>query len=151
MAKTIRQRIVEALYAILPTITDPDDNTKIVFNNVLRDNLDGVDVDQLPAVGVDEGEEEVVDYINPFVGKKLRVYVEFRFENDGVDVYERFNYYLGVLQNALLDNHNLAGLSYDVQEVGNSPRIADRDDTLPGGVLMIDIYYRHLNGNPFTR
>lgn len=147
---TIRQKIIQALYLVIATTVDPDTNAP-VWNNILKENLDDISNEQLPAVGLSEGDEEVLDELYPSITKKLSVFIEFRFENKyGVDIYESFNYYLGVLQKILFTEKNLAGYSYDIQEVGNTPRIVDRNDELPGGVIMIDIYYKHINGNPFA-
>lgn len=151
---TIRQRIIDNLFGYLENMTDPNTGTP-VWNNILKENLDDIDALQLPAVGLEEGDETVTDVMFPCIMKTLRVFVEFRFENllnggeKGVDVYTKFNYYLGVLQSRLFNDKTLGGLAYDIQEVANTPRIADRTDPRPGGALIIDIRYKHNNTNPY--
>jgi hypothetical protein len=151
-AKTIRQQLIDALYAKIGECKDPDNADGLVWNLVTRNNLDDVEVTQMPAVGIEEGEEEVFDQMWPVLHKRLPVFIEFRFQNEyGVDVYDKFNYYLGVLQRTLLPEKNLGGIAYDLQERGNAPRIVDKNDNFPGGVLILELLYKVRNDDPYTK
>lgn len=149
-AKTIRQQILAYLETLMKDMTDPETDDR-VWNNVVKENLDDLDAVQLPALGIEEGDEEPTSVMNPCILKTLRVFIEFRFENKiGVDVYDQFNYYLGILQYRLLPDNTVGGFAYDIKEAGNSPRIVDRNDPRPGGVLILDIHYRHRRDNPYV-
>lgn len=147
--KTVRQNIIDSLYSRMDNMTDPETG-EVIWNSVLKDDLEGVEFTQLPALGLYEGDEDTTDVMWPCLLKTLRVFIEFKFGNDiGIDVYDRFNYYLGVLQKTLLVDKNVGGYAYDIQEAGNTPRIVDRNDPLPGGVLIVDIRYRVRNDSPY--
>jgi hypothetical protein len=147
--KTIRQLWIEEIYRILREMTYPEEGT--VWQKVLRSDLEDIDVTELPACAVDEGDEERLENMFPFVQKCTKIFIEFRFENKrGTDPYDKFNFYLGLLQKALFNDRTLGGYAYNIDEIGNSPRIVDRGDTRPGGVLMLEIYWKVRNTDPYT-
>lgn len=152
--KTIRQQIIDALFARIEGLQDYD-TSALVFNTVGKFELGDLNFDQLPACSLYEGEEATDDNVNQWITKILRVFVEFRYNHDtGLDVYDEYNYYLGQLLYGLMQEKRLGTapyLNYDIQEVSNSPRISDRNDDMPGGVVILDIFYRIGNYNPFTR
>jgi hypothetical protein len=151
-AVTVRQRIIGELYDRLANCRDPTTGN-LVFNKVVKEDLDETSAQELPIVGFEESEETQAEYLYPFVRKQLSISVEYRFANKkGVDVYDEFNYYLGVLQKTLLTVQNGTGAwayAEDVSEVGNTPRIVSRNDNRPGGCLVLLIKYRHYNGDPY--
>jgi len=147
---TIRQNIIGYLYDLLKATADPVTGLAL-FNNVLKENLDDIDATQLPAVGMEEGEEEVIGEMYPCITKRLSIAVDFKFENKrGVDVYDEFNYYLGVLQNTLFVDRTMGSNGYDIQERGNAPQIMDRNDKRPGGVMYLEVYYKHRTADPYN-
>lgn len=149
-SKTVRQNIIDSLYTIVSEMVDPEDLTSI-WNNYLKDNLDDIDYAQLPAVGIEEGDEEVEAMMWPCVQKVLKVYIHFKFSvKEGLDVYNTFNYYLGIMQYHLFKDLTVGGYAYNIKEVGNAPEIIDYNDNLPGGVLMVEIYYKHRHDDPYT-
>ncbi len=153
---TIRQQIVNALFEKLEALSRYDDPSSLVFNSVGRFELGDISYHQLPAVSLYEGEEATDDNTNQWITKILRVFIEFRFAHQtGLDVYDEYNYYLGELLYGLMQQRKLGVaphyLNYDIQERGNSPRIADRNDDQPGGVLILDVYYRIGNYNPYSK
>lgn len=146
--KTVKQLIVANLYGMLPGMTV---DGKRVWNLVTKErDLNTVQALELPAVGIEVGEEETIDVMWPILNKRLRVFIPFKFSNTaGLDVYDTFDYYLGLLQHRLLSDKTIGGLAIDIHEAGNSPEIADRQDQRPGGVLYVDILYRVRNDDPY--
>lgn len=147
---TVRERIVEALLKLLAEAQDRDG--KKLFNYCERGNLDEVRGAQLPAVALEEGDEEVFDLMFPYQMKRLNMFVEVRFSaSRGVDAFKQFNYYLGELQRLLFTDHTMNGLTYNVQENGNNVEVESRSDPSPGGVLIIYVDYRHLQNDPYSQ
>lgn len=151
--RTIRQRILDALFEQLKTARDPV-TQESVFNRIVKEDLDVVDAQDFPIAGIEEGEEEVVEDAWPCVRKRLTLFVEFRFQNRiGIDVFDQFNYYLGIVQKTLLYRSESNGLllADAISEAGSVPRIADRNDDRPGGCLVLSLQYRHVTHDPYIR
>lgn len=153
--KTVLQRILDEQMQRLADLED--ENGKPVFNHVLGGDISSRPEMEYPVVGVDQGDEEVVSQMWPFIDKNVTITYDFRFlpqsEQDDVDVYDLFRYYLGKLQERLfgsVENITLGGLTINVQEAGSNPQIEGIDDPSPGGVLIATITYRHVNGDPYT-
>lgn len=147
---TLRQKIIARMIELLEAIEHPE--TGALFANVLRGDLSDYDISNGAAAGVDEGDEETIDQMHPALMKQLRVYVHFKCIplQDGVDPYDLFNYYLGELQSKIVGQDKYPNLVIDCQEAGSRPNVAT-DDPEPGGVLILDVKYRHKNGDPYTR
>jgi hypothetical protein len=151
--RTIRQQVLDALFEQLKTARDPSTGEP-VFNRVAKEDLDILEAQEFPAAGIEEGEEEVAEDAWPCVRKRLTVFVEFRFHNKrGVDVFDDFNYYLGIVQKTLLYRTESNGLllADAISEAGSVPRIADRSDNRPGGCLVLSVQYRHVTHDPYVR
>lgn len=151
--RTIRQQILDALFEQLKTARDPV-TQESVFNRIVKEDLDVVDAQDFPIAGIEEGEEEVVEDAWPCVRKRLTLFVEFRFQNRiGIDVFDQFNYYLGIVQKTLLYRSESNGLllADAISEAGSVPRIADRNDDRPGGCLVLSLQYRHVTHDPYIR
>ena len=146
--RTIKQQIIANLYALLPGMQV---DGRRVWNLVTKErDLSTTANLELPAVGIETGDEETIDVMWPCLNKRLRVFIPFKFSPTmGLDVYDTFDYYLGLLQHRLLVDKTIGGLAIDIHEAGNSPEIADRQDPRPGGVLYVDILYRVRNDNPY--
>lgn len=148
--QTIREKILDQFEILLETMQD--DNGDPLWNYNERGNLDALTNIQLPAMGMEEGDEEIISQIGSKIDKILRIFFNFKFQNEmEVDVYTTFNYYLGRLQQKLLAKKNLGDYTINVSEAGSSPEIADKDDPQPGGILFIDVHYRHINANPYSQ
>lgn len=149
--KTVRQTMLDALFDKLKNMQDPHTGIPL-WNGVVRGGLEDVETTTMPVVGMEESDEEVMDVTWPQLHRRLSVIVAFVFQRKhGEDVYDKFNYYLGALQYWILQDRQLGGVSYDVQEVSNSPRIVDKSDNYPGGQLLIDLYYKVRNDNPYSK
>jgi hypothetical protein len=151
--RTVRQQILDALFEQLKNARDPV-TQESAFNKVVKEDLDIVDVSQFPIAGMEEGEEDVIEDAWPCVRKRLTIFVEFRFQNRiGIDVFDDFNYYLGIVQKTLLYRSESNGLllADAISEAGSVPRIVDRNDNRPGGCLVLSLQYRHVTHDPYTR
>lgn len=150
--KTVQQRIIDEIMARLTAMTG-DDGTPL-FNNIKQGDPATWSALTYPGCGVDMGHEKTSGLIYPFTDKFLPIFLEFRFNNEmSVDVYDLYRYYLGKLQRRFLgtdDALTLGGLTTDVLETGSSPSIEGRNDPSPGGVLMLEVHYRHVQGDPYT-
>lgn len=150
MADTVRESLVKALQNIVACITN--DEGELVFNNVYRGNLDADKSIAFPAVGLEEGEEETIDLMFPKIDKRLRIIIHFKFtKNVDVDLSSDFNYYLGQLQNVVFNDLSIGGFGFNIQEIGNVTEMENRFDKRPGGALIVEVSYRHVNGDPFTK
>jgi hypothetical protein len=146
--KTIKQQIITNLYGLLPGM---EVDGRRVWNLITKErDLASATNLEMPAVGIEVGDEETIDLLWPCLNKRVRVFIPFKFSPVmGLDVYDTFDYYLGLLQYRLLADKSIAGLAIDIHEAGNSPEIADRQDPRPGGVLYVDILYRVRNDDPY--
>ena len=147
--KTIREQIIETVFITLSDMKN--EREEDLWNFKLRDNLDNIVETALPAFGIEEGEEAQIQLLYPCVEKILDVMIHFQFRNlSGEDAYEKYNDYLGLLQEAILGDRTVNNLAFNLTEVGNNPQILDRTDPRPGGMLMIEIMYRHREADPYT-
>lgn len=153
--RTIRQRIIDALEELLETMTD-DGST--VWRKVFRGDLEDVDNDQCPVAAIDFGTEEMLNQTFPCSEYSLPVFFHFRFRGQrGVDEHDLYQYYLGLLQQAILPVHDartnatLAALVRDIKEVSNAHTIVGVEDVYPGGTLVVDVIYKTRLHNPYEQ
>lgn len=149
---THKEKIVRAILAVLEAMTDDAGNR--LWNAVARGDPDNLSVRavQVPLVYVEEGDDVVSDrLVANYADRTLRIYFHVRFERaHDVDPYERFNYYLGLLQYALLPDPVcfLGGLAITIEEVAAVPEVYVNDNT-PGGQFVVDVKYRTPRSNPY--
>lgn len=145
--RTVRQRIIDQLEAKLAAMTDDGET---VWRQVFRGDLDDMDNITGSVVAIDCGAEEMTGRTFPCDDYALPVIFQFRFRGgrgrDELDVYQ---YYLGLLQAALLPDHTLGGMSYDVKELSNSHTIVGVEGVYPGGSLVTEVNYRTRTHNPY--
>lgn len=153
--KTIRQQIIDALEVLLQNMTD-DGST--VWRKVYRGDLEDVDNDQAPVASIDFGSEEMLNQTFPCSEYQLPVFFYFRFRGErGVDEHDLYQYYLGLLQRAILPVHDaktdavLAQLVRDIREVSNAHTIVGIEDVYPGGTLVVDVIYKTRLHNPYEQ
>jgi len=152
--KTVLQRIIDEMMQRVLDMEDADENR--IFNRVVGGSVDSLSTDMYPVCGFDQGDEEVIAQVYPFIDKNVTIIIEFRFhrqyEQADIDSYDLFRYYLGKLQERLFGKHEnvtLNGLTINVAEAGSNPQIEGLDDPSPGGVLIATVTYRHVNGDPY--
>lgn len=151
---TVKESIVLALVQIMESAdydtADPSMGT--LFFKVMRGTVDDIPRRFVPALAIEEGDEEVIDLFNGKVEKVQRLYMNFKIPNEkGVDAETFFNYYAGRVVQECKKDLTVGGLAIDVKEVGSAPEISGDSDSMPGGSVVIDIRYRHLASDPFTK
>jgi hypothetical protein len=145
--RTVRQRVVDALKAKLVAMTDGGEP---VWRQVLFGELDDITNERLPVVSIDFGTEQKLNENFPVVDYSLPVFFTFKYRGQrGLDEHDVYQYYLGLLQFALLGDHNLDGLALNVEEDSNSHTIIGINDPSPGGVLSTSVLYRTRLHNPY--
>ena len=144
---TVRQRVMLALKTMLE---DMMDDTETVWKNVYWGDLEDQDNTVCPAAAVDFGTEELIGNTFPCSTYQLPVFFNFRFVGArGVDEHMLYMYYLGLLQSAMLGDHNIEGLTLDVQELTNSHTIIGVESVYPGGSLIANVIYKTRLHNPY--
>jgi hypothetical protein len=146
--RTIRQRIKDYIYDKLKSMTKDGLD---VWQDVMLSAVDDIGNINRPCVGFYALDEENVAWTNNRTTRNLQFVIEFRFApEENLDVYDLFEYYLGLLQAELFTDHTLGGLAYHIQELSNVPRIVSLDDPSPGGDMVILIQYTTSITNPYT-
>lgn len=153
--RTIRQQIIDALESVLQNMTE---DGSAVWRTVFRGDLDDVDNDQCPVASIDFGTEEMTNSTFPCSEYSLPVFLNFRFRGQrGVDEHDLYQYYLGLLQRAIMPLHDartdatLAALARDIKEVSNAHTIVGVEDVYPGGTLIIEVVYKTRLHNPYEQ
>jgi hypothetical protein len=153
--KTVRQRIIEALLLILNNTYDgpappADPPGEKVFRVVYPGNPEKLGNDQCPLACLEEGEEEMLESYGGCQTYNLPVFIHFRFTpTRGLDELQVYKYYLGIVQKAILADHQLGGLTLDIKDEGNDHQIIGIHDVYPGGTLRVLVKYRTRLHNPY--
>jgi hypothetical protein len=147
---TVQDRLIEELQRRIREMTH-DDGTPM-WETVVTGSVDAYSNITAPALGIDQGGEEVVQYLYPLIQKNMTVFLDFRFEKtEGIDPYKVYRYYLGRLQSAFFgdnERQTLGGRVNGISETGSNPQIEGDADSSPGGVLMLLVQYEHYQGDP---
>lgn len=146
---TLKQACIRYLMQVCQNMTN---SPTPVWHKVINGNAFQVTAAELPCVGFEEIRTANTELISNIEMKVMRLSVTFQFPpRSDVDRYERFNYYLGLLQRGLLADFTVGGNALDIYEAGNSPDIEGRSDPRPGGHLLLVIRFRHRLGQPYTK
>lgn len=151
LGPTVKQRIMLALDEKLAAMQiDGVD----VWHKVYHGDLDDIGNESAPCAAIDFGEEEMLNNTFPCSTYRLPVYIQWKFRGQrGLDEHDVYLYYLGIVQLAMLGEHNLGpapGYSYDVRELSNAHTIIGVEDASPGGFLNIEIHYKTRTHNPYN-
>ncbi len=150
--KTIRQRWWDQLKIKLENMKEDGED---LWLETYEGDLDDVDNTNCPCAALDFGTEEKIDNTFPCTTYRVPVFVNFRFRGErGLDEHNIYLYYLGLLQAALLGEHNLEDdlgvLTLDVDEVSNSSTIIGVEGVYPGGTLVLEVTYKTRLHNPYN-
>ena len=144
---TVKQQIVRALKSKLEGMQDGGSD---VWRKVYYGDLEELDNQSLPVAGLDFGTEDMLNNTFPCSEYDLPVFIYFRYRGGrGLDEHEVYLYYLGLIQAAVLGDHELGGFAFDVRETSNTPSIVGIDDVYPGGVLHLNVLYKTRLHNPY--
>jgi hypothetical protein len=145
--RTVRQRVVDALDVKLSAMQD---GGSAVWRKVFKGDLDDIGNEIVPVASIDFGTEQKLNVNFPVITYALPVFFYFRFRGQrGLDEHDVYQYYLGLLQFAMLGDHNLDGLALNVEEDSNTHTIIGVNDPMPGGVLSTLVTYRTRLHNPY--
>lgn len=146
---TIRQRIIHEMQEILRNMTDGDGSLPVWRATFVGDPFDR-DNKNAPFASLDEGTEDVIEMYGGCTRKSLPVLIHFRFNAlKGVDEFDLFKYYLGLIQKAFLSLHEDHPLIRDVREDSNSHTILNTTDAYPGGTVVFVVEYDHARHDPY--
>lgn len=144
---TVRQRVINKLEEKLMAMTD---NAEPVWRETYRGDIDGLNNLVGDIAAIDFGTEEMLNNTFPCSTYSLPVFFHFRFRGQrGLDEHNAYMYYLGLLQFALLGDHNLDGLTLDVKELNNAHTIIGVEGVYPGGTLVTEVIYKTRLHNPY--
>lgn len=150
LGPTVKQRIMLALDEALQAMqVDGED----VWRRTYHGLLDELDNTVNPCASIDFGNEDMLNNTFPCSTYRLPVFIQWKFTGQrGLDEYDMYLYYLGMIQLAMLGEHNLGpapGYSYDVREMDNAHTIIGVEDASPGGYLNIEVHYKTRTHNPY--
>jgi hypothetical protein len=144
---TVAQRILFAFRERLVALEDKGD---AVFYNVVYGDLENADNRTSSICGIDRGTEEMVPEIGMCSTYYMATFFHVRFRPvKGVDEVIVWQYYLGLLQMAVLGDNNLGGLTLDIVEESNAHSIVGIEGVYPGGTLSVMVKYRTRLHNPY--
>lgn len=148
---TVAQRILYALKAKVEAIEDLGNRADgIVFRSVHFGDLEDLDNSTMPCAAVDRGLEEKLQSYGGCTTYTLPVFFHWRFTGKlGLDEVDKYQYYLGLVQMAVLSDHNLGGLTTNIEEETNSHSIVGIEGVYPGGTLTTLVTYRTRLHNPY--
>ena len=148
---TVRQRITAAFVAKFEALTDDYGNgDNPVFRKVYKGNTDELPNDRAPFAGIEEGTETMEESYGGCSTYELPMFFHFRFRGErGVDEQDLYQYYLGLVKKAVLEDHNLGSLTTDIMEESNAPTILGIADAYPGGTLTVMVKYKTRLHDPY--
>lgn len=145
--RSVRQRIFDALEARILTLAEDEDSP---FRKVYYGDPDMIGNESAPFVAIDCGTEEKLNSYGGCTTYNLPTFFHMRWRHKrGLDSQDRYLYYLALLQKAVLENHNLGGLTQNIEEDSNAHTIMGIADAYPGGSLNVTITYKTRLHNPY--
>lgn len=149
LGRTVRQRIFDALEARILELAGPDADES-PFRVVYYGDPELIGNEKAPFVAIDCGTEEKLNSYGGCTTYNLPTFFHMRWRHrKGLDSQDRYLYYLGLLQKAVLENHNLGGLTQNIEEDSNAHTIMGIADAFPGGTLSVTITYKTRLHNPY--
>lgn len=149
---TIREQCIEAIMAVVGTMqTVAPDPVGPLWNKIQRGNLLGMSAIELPAIGVEEGDEQQIYRDEWVVHKRLMLMFHFQFQQQSDrDLWELASYYVGRLEEYIPTIQLTVPGFVCVGEESSAPMIEGRSDPRPGGYVSISLDYRHKNRDPYS-
>lgn len=145
--RSVRQRILDALKAKIEAM---EENGEVVWRYVYMGDPEEVGNERTPLVAIDQGTEEKLQSYGGCTSYNLPVFFHMRWQSkQGLDAQDRYLYYLALLQKTVLGDHNLGGLTLNVEEDSNAHTIIGLEDAYPGGTLTVVLTYKTRLHNPF--
>lgn len=146
--RSVRQRMFDAVEAAILAMQDEDGGN--MWRAVYYGDPLLIPNDKAPFVAIDCGTEDKKHSYGGCTVYTLPVFYYMRWTNkQGVDPQDKYLYYLARMQQTVLSNHNLGGLSHNVEEEDNAHTIMGINDVYPGGYLHVLITYKTRLHNPY--
>lgn len=145
--RSVRQRIFDALEARILAVED--DGAK-VWRAVYYGDPEGIGNDKTPFIAIDTGTEDKISSYGGCTVYDVPVFFHMRWKNNrGLDLQDKYHYYLALLQLAVLGEHNLGGLTQNIEEVNNANNMVGINDAYPGGTLSVMVQYKTRLHDPY--
>lgn len=145
--RSVRQRIFDALEAKILSVQE---NGERVWRAVYYGDPESIGNDKAPFIAIDTGTEEKLQSYGGCTVYELPVFFHMRWANNrGLDLQDRYHYYLALLQMAVLADHNLGGLTQNIEEVNNANNMVGIADAYPGGTLSVTLQYKTRLHDPY--
>ncbi len=146
--RSVRQRIFDALEAKILALQENGEN---VFRYVYYGDPEAIGNEKAPFVAIDTGTEDKLQSYGGCTLYELPVFFHMRWASRrGLDLQDKYHYYLALLQRAVLADHNLGGLTQNIEEVSNANNMVGIADAYPGGSLNVLIQYKTRLHNPYV-
>jgi hypothetical protein len=145
--RSVRQRIFDALEA---KVLAMEDNSEKIWLAVYYGDPDSIGNEKAPFIAIDCGTEEKLQNYGGCTLYQVPVFLHMRWRpTRGLDSQDRYLYYLALLQKAVLADHNLGGLTQNIEEDDNTHTMMGIEDAYPGGTLSITIQYKTRLHDPY--
>lgn len=148
--KTIREKILDQLVALAKEMAE---GAQPLWLNVFKGTTSDFENEVAPFIGIEEGEEVILEMYGGCTIKEVPVIMSFRWPGGkGMDAAAAYQYYLGKLQTTFLPIHeDDANYPYvrDMREDSNSPGYLTIEDQFPSGTVVFVLQYSHARNNPY--
>lgn len=149
MVAPVRERIIAALQTLFNARDAAVDGELVTWERVGRAPL-GDDTSRFSAVcAVLEGREIVIKSAAPVITRRLEVAIEFEVKPYAAEEPAIFlNEVLADIQKTYAGDLQLGGLCLNMQETSNETDIESDGDRRVGGIVSLEITYRHMHADP---
>lgn len=151
MTEPIRDQCLDALCYSLAAIEAcaPRDNPyPLGFSLVVRGQLPRRAQNLAVVASIRDGSERV-DRLEPVTDKTMRVAIDLHAYVADDDASKVFNRVLAVAERGVMEDPSLGGIALDTRIVGGEPDPEDTASSTISGVLLIDVRFRHVPGDPW--
>lgn len=146
--RSVRQRIFDALEVLILGVQDGGEP---VWRAVYYGEPDSIGNENAPFIAIDTGTEDKLQSYGGCTLYELPVFFHMRWRpNRGLDLQDKYHYYLALLQLAVLADHNLGKLTQNIEEISNVNNMVGINDAYPGGTLSVLIQYKTRLHNPYA-
>ena len=153
MADSKREQIIQALIAQLATISIANGYETELGNRIARGKRQAPKKDELPAIVIREGKATTDATVNAgFDATTLRVELAARdrFDESIENSYGRANKMLADMVKALGNDPTLGGLTIDTTVVEDNIGVEDKEFSIAGVDVSVDIKFRTFHLNPYN-
>ncbi|MFA5316200.1 MAG: hypothetical protein WC369_02110 [Dehalococcoidales bacterium] len=150
MSTTVRENILEAIEALLKTITVANGYANTIANTE-RFKARGNSILLQPCIVVCAGPENKTPGPDPMTTCKLSVELDLWVRQEVTDTQDTdtiLNSLLGDIEKALMSDHTLSGNCRDVTVLDILPFQTTEGNIQFGLIIELEVHYRHLRTDP---